>query len=276
MQSSFARWLTVCTGIVLCTTFLGGCGRPPAAKTPTITINAATKLFAPFVTTINPNTTVTFVNADGGTHTLKTVPNADPSTVGGFLNPGTINQSLSGGQQIGITFTTPGLYDLYDDTQATIDPTYHRATANKGTVGFPYAAEAVIWVRGNPPGQVAPNAKNSVIVGVDGFQYEFTAVQFHGTLTVHNYDTDKHYASDPGPFGGVNPTAIGNGVNVIYGTDDAPPDGGDTPMTFYVPGLYYYYCTAHANFNAQAGRAVAHKDASLFPIVMESFVLVVQ
>ncbi|MBA3822780.1 MAG: hypothetical protein H0X24_02605 [Ktedonobacterales bacterium] len=276
MQSSAVRWLATFVGIVLGASLLGACGRPPMTVSPTVTLDATTKLFLPFITAINPNTTVIFKNADAATHTLKTVPNADPTTVGGFLNPGTITQSLNSGQQIGITFTTPGLYDLYDDTQATIDPTYHRVKANNGTVGFPYAPEAVVWVRGNPPGKVAPDTKNSVIAGVDGFQYQFTALQYHGTLTLHNYDTDKHYASDPGTFEGVNPTAIGNSVNVILGTDDAPPDGGDTPLTFYVPGLYYYYCTAHANFNTQLQRAIPHKDASLYPIVMESFVLVVQ
>ena len=276
MHFTASRWSAVLMGIALCASLLAACGKPHVATAPTITIDAATKLFTPFVTTINPNTTLTFENADSDTHDIKTVPNADSSSIGVYLNAETIDQSLSGGQVYTHTFTTPGLYDLYDDTQATIDPTYHRVKANAGTAGFPFAPEAVIWVRGNPPGNIAPDAKNRVISGVDDFQYQFTAVQYHGTLTMHNYDTDKHYASDPGPFDGMNPTQIGNGTNELDGTDAAPPDGADYSLTFDLPGLYYFYCTAHADFDQGAQRAKPHTTASVYPIVMESFVLVVQ
>jgi hypothetical protein len=46
-------------------------------------------------------------------------------------------------------------------------------------------------------------------------------------------------------------------------------------MVFSDPGLYYYYCSAHASINARWHRAVANTDASEFPIPMEGFILVV-
>jgi len=70
----------------------------------------------------------------------------------------------------------------------------------------------------------------------------------------------------------INPADIG--PYQIKGTEAAPPTGATIAIPFTTPGLYYYYCSAHADVNVTWHRAQAHKDASEAPIPMEGFVLV--
>ena len=261
---------------VLLAALLTGCvsvGDPGA----TITIDATTRLFAPFITVVDPVITgsnVTIVNHDTVAHDVRSVPHASP-TEAAFVNvSGPLDKTIPAGQSITLSLTKPGLYDLYDDTQATIDSHWRRVKAKANTAGFPYAAEAVIWVKGIITGLPA-RTPNSVSAGNDDFTTDFIAVSAGGTVTWHNNDTDKHYVTDPGTFGvNINPARFGDGLNQIKGTDDAPPNGGDIALTFTTPGLYYYYCTAHAKFTPALERAMAHPAASVYPIPMEGFVLV--
>jgi plastocyanin len=283
MHPSFRRMGIAFSGIVLCATLLTACGSTNStsnavATTPTpingtIIIDAETQLFMPFITVVDVNAQVTFTNNDTTAHDVKSVPLADPSQAN-FLNPtGSINQTVQGGATKKLTFTKPGLYDLYDDTQATIDKTYHRVAANKNAAGFPYAAEAVIWVKGTITG-LPKTTKNSIIAANDAFQFDFVAVATNGTGIWHNFDVDAHYVSITPSFAGLNPAKVGDNVNRVLGTDGAPPKGADLSLTFTTPGLYYYYCAAHANFDTTLNRVNAHYDTSIFPLVMEGFVLV--
>ncbi|MBA3823480.1 MAG: hypothetical protein H0X24_06170 [Ktedonobacterales bacterium] len=284
MRPSFQRASFAVTSVVLGVLFLTACGNSSAASTSTtpantpiptngITIDATTKLFTPFVTVVEANTTVTITNSDTVAHNLTSVPVADP-TAASFVNPdAAINQTVQGGAKTTLTFTKVGLYDLYDATQATIDPTYHRVAPHKGTAGFPFAAEAVIWVKGTSAG-LPTTTKNSVLVGKDAFELDFVAVHTGGTGVWHNYDTDLHYVSLAPSFAGLNPAKVGDNINKVLGTDDAPPTGGNTTLTFATPGLYYYFCSSHADFDTTLNRAKAHTDASIYPIPMEGFVLV--
>ena len=282
MHPSLRRIGIALSGIALCTTLLAACDTTSSASTSpantpfpanTIAIDAGTQLFFPFITVIDADTTLTFANNDTAVHDVKSVPVADPSEAS-FVNPsGVINQTLPGGSQLRLTFTKPGLYDLYDDTQATIDKTYHRVSANKDSAGFPYAPEAVIWVKG-AVSDLPMTTKNSVIAGNDAFQLDFLAVKAGGMGMWHNYDSDPHYVNIAPSFAGLNPAKIGDGINEILGTADAPPDGSTKMLTFTTPGLYYYYCSAHADFDTTLNRAKAHNNASIFPMVMEGFVLV--
>jgi plastocyanin len=290
MRTSFFRSSVLLAGLTISIMLLAACGSTsdagtnttpaqstPAPTTPTINLNVTTHLFEPFITVVDPattGTTVTFINNDTVAHDLKSVPLADNSELS-FVNvSGTISKTIPAGGSITLNLTKPGLYDLYDDTQATFDKTWKRVKTKANTAGFPHAAEAVIWVKGAIAG--LPSAvKNTVIAGNDDFQLDFVAVKTGGSVTWHNYDTDKHYVSMPSTFGlNIDPAKIGDGLNLVNGTDDAPPNGGDTKLTFATPGLYYYYCTAHADFDTGLDRANPHPDASVFPIPMEGFVLV--
>ena len=285
MRVSFRRGGIAVTGMALCAIVLAACGSTtsinnaslPPTLTPapanSITLDEETKLFRPFITVVDANTRVTFINADTTTHNLKSVPITDPSEAA-FVNPIKVaNQVISGGTTKSLTFTRPGLYDLYDDTQATIDTTYDRVAPNKDAAGFPYAAEAIIWVKGTVAG-LPKASKNTVIAGNDIFGLDFVAVQTGGSIVWHDFDTDIHFVTMGPSFSGLNPAKIGDGVNKVLGTVDAPPKGGDITLTFPTAGLYYYYCPAHADFDTFLNRAKSHGDASLFPIPMDGFVLV--
>lgn len=270
--------LTACdTGVGATSTSVTPPPAPTTPPTPQITIDATTRLFIPFITVVDPTTegtTVTFVNNDTVPHDVRTVPLADP-TEAAFVNvSGRIAKTIPAGGNVTLSLTKPGIYDLYDDTQATIDPHWKRVRAKANTAGFPYAAEAVIWVKGTIAG-LPKTTQNGVTAGNDDFMHDFVALAAGGKATWHDYDTDKHYVTDPGTFGpNINPTKFGDGLNVIKGTVDAPPDGGNMTLTFTTPGLYYYFCTAHADFDPYLQRDRAHPDSSIFPMPMEGFVLV--
>jgi plastocyanin len=90
----------------------------------------------------------------------------------------------------------------------------------------------------------------------------------------HTSDTDKHFvALVYGWSAPINPADID--PYQVKGTKDTPPSGETTAITFHAPGLYYYYCSAHADVNLTWHRAQAHEDASEFPIPMVGFFLVV-
>src|SRR5579875_2787492 len=263
MRTPFFRFSAALAGLAVVTALLAACGStsnaatststgsstPTAPATPTITLDATTHLFEPFITVVDPaagGTTVTILNNDTVAHQVQSVPLADKSELA-FVNPsGTINRTIAPGGSITLNLSKPGLYDLYDPTQAAVDKMTSRVKTKPDVAGFPHAAEAVIWVKGTIPG-LPGTAKNSVVAGQDDFLLDFVAVKTGGTVDWHNYDTDKHYVTFPDSFGpGINPAKVGDGLDEIKGTDDAPPKGGDVKLTFTTPGLYYYYCTAHA------------------------------
>lgn len=281
----------ILASIALCASIIAACGSTDtgastgttAATTPTtppspiITIDPTSKLFVPFITVVDPaseGSSVTFTNTDGVAHDVVSVPLAAPSEAA-FVNPtGKIKRVMAAGQSITLNFSKPGIYDVYDDTQATIDPTFKRAKPIANTAGFPYAAEAVIWVKGTIPG-LPKKAKNQVLAGQDDFFMPFNAITAGGSVTWHNFDADKHYVTDPGTFGpNINPMKFGDGLNMINGTADAPPNGGEVTLTFTTPGLYYYFCSAHATFDPGLLRDQADPSASIYPIPMDGFVLV--
>ncbi len=232
-----------------------------------VTIPQIQEVFDPFIVTVQPNTTVTWENKDTVTHTFGTT--WDQNT---FLNPEAFSLTVAAGHNATFTFTKPGLYEYSDKTDATWDDTHHRVMAHKGVPNFPLAMEGIIWVQGSISG-LPSSAANDIPNGKDHFLTEFLAITQGGTVSWHNEDTDAHFVAAvtgwPAP---VNPTDLG--VNQIEGTQ-VVPHGETKVITFNKPGLYYYYCPAHASVNTTWHRAQANKDASEFPIPMEGFILVI-
>jgi plastocyanin len=239
----------------------------PSPHTASVAIPPGQELFAPFILVVQPGTIVTWQNNDSIVHTIMST--SDHST---FLNPQAFSLVAAADQKVSFTFTKPGVYDYFDKTQATWDATNSRVKANKGVPNFPLAMEGVIWVQGPLSG--LPSAATNVIPsGKDDFTTDFLAISQGGTVSWHNSDTDVHFVGlVAGWSTPINPVDIGD--NKLKGTDDAPPHGETKTMTYTTPGLYYYYCRAHAAINTQWHRAQAHTDASEFPIPMEGFVLV--
>lgn len=239
---------------------------PTRTVTASVTIPQSQEVFAPFIVTVQPNTTVTWENKDTVTHTFGTT--WDQNT---FLNPEAFSLTVAAGHNATFTFTKPGLYEYFDKTDATWDETDHRVMAHKGVPNFPLAMEGIIWVQGSISG-LPSSAANDIPNGKDQFLTEFLAITQGGTVSWHNEDTDAHIVAAvtgwPVP---VNPTDLG--VNQIEGTQGVP-HGQTKVITFNKPGLYYYYCPAHASVNTTWHRVQANKDASEFPLPMEGFILV--
>jgi len=278
MTIAHRRLSAVCSLLALVGIVLAGCGgstnSTPAAVQPEITIQTG-QSFAPFILTIQPNSTVKFTNKDTAAHNIKSTPATDPA----YLNLDPINLTVAAGASQTQKFTKPGVYDYYDDALGTWDTTDSRVKANDGIPTFPEAVEGIIYVQGNISGLPA-TATNSVISGKDDFEKDFVAISKGGTVSWHNNDTDKHYVQEAtGWTGQINPAKIA--LLTIKGTADAAPDGETQTHTFDTPGLYYYFCTAHADVDTTNHRVKSHgmtatqTAASEYPIPMEGFVLVV-
>ena len=278
-EAFMSKWLlsfTLATA-VLGATLLVGCGSasssgrkpiPTALREAFVTLPRGEEVFSPFILAVPPNTMVTWQNNDTRSHTIMTT--WDQST---FLNPQAFALQVAAGQHVSFPFTKPGLYDYFDRTQAIWDKTDERVAARSGVPNFPLSMEGIIWVQG-PVSGLPSSVTNTIPRGKDDFTTDFLAITQGGTVSWHNADTDKHFI-DPvyGWAAPINPADLEN--HPVKGTDDAPPNGGTITVTFATPGLYYYYCSAHADVNLQWHRAAAHQDASEAPIPMEGFVLVI-
>jgi len=282
MTSIRARILPVFASFAIAAMALAGCGgnssqvavNPTAVPVPTTITVEKGQSFAPFILPVQPNTTITFVNHDSVPHNVKSSPAKDPL----FLNLDTINLTVPVGGSQTKTLSKPGLYHYFDDTLGTWNTDDNRVQANQNTPSYPLAFEGVIWVQGPIVG-LPITSTNSVISGKDDFANEFVAVSRGGTVTWHNYDTDKHYVQTAtGMQAPLNPASVP--LLTILGTDGAPPTGQTQTFTFSTPGLYYYFCTAHADVDPATHRVKAHvktatqAQASEYPIPMEGFVLV--
>ena len=279
MSTLFGRFSCLLAAVALSATFLVACGgstshrastkRASASiRIATITIPQGQELFAPFILTVQPNTVVTWQNNDRVSHTIMTTWDSTTS-----LNPQVFSLSAPAGQRATFTFIKPGVYDYFDNTQATWSETDQRVMAKKGVPNFPLAMEGIIWVQG-PISGLPTSAGNGIPNGKDDFRTDFLAITQGGKVTWQNSDTDQHFISEvTGWSAPINTTDLG--VIQIPGTHDAPPHGGSTTIAFNKPGLYYYYCAAHASINTAWHRIQAHQDASEFPVPMEGFILVV-
>ena len=274
----FKRLSYTFAAVVFGTALLVGCGgaisngtttrgNNNTLRTASVSIPRGQELFAPFILTVQANTVVTWQNNDSVSHTIMTT--WDQST---YLNPQAFSLTAHARQKVSFTFTRPGVYDYFDDTQARWIDKDQRVKANLGVPNFPLAMEGVIWVQGHIP-DLASSATNFIPSGKDDFTTDFIAIRSGGRVTWHNEDTDKHFISMV--YGWSAPiNAADLGPFQVDGTASAPPNGGITDVIFTTPGLYYYYCAAHADVNTTWHRAQAHKDASEAPIPMEGFVLV--
>ena len=267
--------------VLLSTVLLVACGNVPNTRTQgvstrpasppiaAVTIPKGQDIFSPFLLVVKSGTSVTWQNQDTLSHIIMTT--WDQSS---FLNPQPCSLYAPAGQNVSFTFTQPGIYDYFDNTQARWDDADHRVAAHKGVPNFPLAMEGIIWVQGHTDG-LSSTVTNAIPPGKDEFVSDFIAIQQGGTVSWHNADTDAHFVSEV-PDWSAPINAVEIGALQIKGTEEMPPKGQTKTITFTVPGLYYYYCSAHASLNESWQRVQAHQNASEYPIPMEGFVLVVE
>lgn len=265
LMRSTSWLLVVAVGVVL----LAGCSAASAkVDAAVITIAKGQGQFAPYIQPVEPNGRVTWHNADTVAHTITTTP--DQSA---FLNPAKISLTIPAGGSASLTLSKAGVYDYYDPSAARWSGDSHRVMANAGAPGFPLAMEGVIWVEGKIAG--LPASATNPIPGKDLFTSQFLAIPSGGSIYWYNADTDAHIITQaPGWQTPINPASFDSFT--VQGSDDAPPNGETHSLTFDAPGLYYYYCSAHARIVASSHRAAPMQDASAYPIAMDGFILVTQ
>ncbi len=188
--------------------------------------------FVPFALTIDVGDSVTWQNTDADAHTVVTVPGEAPAP---------LNLSVPAGASATFTFTVPGVYHDYCNLHAEVDAATSQV-ASLPTVDDPSEPmEGVILVQGTLPG--AP-ASSTVGIPGDRFSPFLTIVKTGGTVIWDNADSDAHSVD----------TVPGNAPLLL----NLPLAAGTRKsFTFSTPGLYWYFCSLHGEWDAANGQVSA-------------------
>lgn len=100
----------------------------------------------------------------------------------------------------------------------------------------------------------------TVVIPGDSYIPAAITIEAGQIVTWVNKDSDPH----------VTVTALG--APEAFTLPNFP--GKSASFKFTKPGVYVYYCLDHATYNARLRRAVARKEADLFPIAMEGLIVV--
>jgi plastocyanin len=216
--------------------------------TASITIPKADR-FEPFLLEIAAGGTVTFTNQDADAHTVVSMP----------TDPVDFKLLVESGKSVKQTFTQPGIYGYYCDAHSDYDRTTGLIKAKKGADAYPISMYGMILVGGDSLPLFAGKAK-IVMPSADRFDPLATAVKQGTQVTWTNLDSDAHTVlTDPG-------------VSVQF--KFVVPANGNASYTFDKPGIYPYYCDAHATWNPEIKRVQARAGSSEFPAAMEGVVFV--
>ncbi len=220
-------------------------GLPSSAS---ITIPKADR-FEPFLLEIASGGTVTFTNQDADAHTVVSMP-TDPVDFKLLVEPG---------KSVKQTFTQPGIYGYYCDAHSGYDRTTGLIKANKDADAYPISMYGIILVAGDSL-PISTGKAKIVMPEADRFLPLSTAVKQGTQVTWTNLDSDAHTVlTDPG-------------VSIQF--KFVVPANGNTSYTFDKPGIYPYYCDAHATWNTEIKRVQARPGSSEYPAAMEGVVFV--
>lgn len=226
----------------------GGSASASFPSAATITIPKADR-FEPFLVEIAAGGTVTFTNQDSDTHTVVSMP-TDPVDFKLVAMPG---------KSVTQTFSQPGIYGYYCDAHSKVDPTTGLIKANKDADAYPISMYGIILVAGDTLPVYANNAK-VVMPSADRFEPLSIAVRKGTQVKWANLDTDAH-------------TVLTDPTDSVQFKLVAPANG-TVSYTFDKPGMYPYYCDAHAMWNADLKRVQARPGSSEYPAAMEGVVFV--
>ncbi|MEO6798304.1 MAG: plastocyanin/azurin family copper-binding protein [Candidatus Dormibacter sp.] len=225
----------------------GTAGRnfPTTAK---VTIPKADR-FEPFMLQIAAGGRVTFTNGDADTHTVVSMP----------TDPVDFTLVVASGKSVTQTFTQPGIYGYYCDAHSTYDRTTGLIRANKAADAYPISMYGMILVVGDTLPVFTGKAK-IVMPSADRFDPLAMAVKKGTRVTWTNLDSDAHTVlTDPG-----------GSVQFKF----VVPANGGASYTFDTPGIYPYFCDAHALWNSELKRVQARPGSSEYPAAMEGVVFV--
>jgi len=206
--------------------------------------------FEPFLLQIAAGGTITFTNQDADAHTVVSMP----------TDPVDFKLLVPSGKSVKLRFSQPGIYGYYCDAHSQYDRTTGLIKANKGADAYPISMYGVVLVGGtNLP--VAAGKAKIVMPEADRFLPLTIAVKKGTQVTWTNLDSDAHTVlTDPG-------------VSLQF--KFVVPANGNASFTFDKPGIYPYYCDAHATWNSEIKRVQARPGSSEYPAAMEGVVFVV-
>jgi len=217
-------------------------------STASVTIPKADR-FEPFLVEIAAGGTVTFTNQDSDAHTVVSMP----------TDPVDFKMLVASGTSVKLTFDQPGMYGYYCDAHSDYDRTTGLIKAKKGADAYPISMYGIILVSGNSLPVVAGKAK-IVMPDADRFQPLAIAVRQGTQVTWTNLDSDAHTVlTDPG-----------ESVQFKF----VVPADGHASYTFDKPGMYPYFCDAHATWNSELKRVQSRPGSSEYPAAMEGVVFV--
>jgi len=206
--------------------------------------------FEPFLLEVAAGAVVSWTNQDADAHTVVSMP-TDPTDFKLVAMPG---------QSVAVTFTQAGIYGYYCDAHSTYDPATGLVKAKKGADAYPISMYGIILVAGPA---LAINAGKAKIVmpSADRFEPLAIAVRSGTQVSWNNLDADAH-------------TVLTDPTNPVQFEFVAPGAGGSVSYTFDKPGIFPYYCSAHATWNADIKRVQARLGSSEYPAAMEGVVFV--
>jgi len=217
-------------------------------STATITIPKADR-FEPFLLEIAAGGTVTFTNQDTDAHTVVSMP----------TDPVDFKLLVETGKSVKQTFSQPGIYGYYCDAHSDYDKTTGLIKAKKGADAYPISMYGIIVVAGDSLPLSAGKAK-IVMPSADRFEPLAIVVKQGTQVSWANLDSDAHTVlTDPG-----------ESIQFKF----VVPANGQASYTFDKPGMYPYFCDAHATWNGELKRVQARAGSSEFPAAMEGVVFV--
>jgi len=205
--------------------------------------------FEPFLLEIAAGGTVTWTNQDADGHTIVSMP----------TDPVDFKLLAMSGKSVSETFTQPGVYGYYCDAHSDYDRATGLIKAKKEADAYPISMYGIILVVGDSL-PVSTGKAKIVMPDADRFLPLATAVKKGTQVTWTNLDSDGHTVlTDPG-------------VTVQFKL--VVPADGQVSYTFDKPGIYPYFCDAHAQWNGDIKRVEARQGSSEYPAAMEGVVFV--
>lgn len=210
--------------------------------------------FGPVVDVVHTGDTVTWSNTDASIHQIVSYPNA----------PQSFKVGIKGNQKVTHKFTKPGIYRYYGKNAATYSKKMGDVSANKQAKSYPIPMRGVVVVL-NANNKLPASAKASV--NIPDSTMAFTpwnlTVNPGTTVSWSNHDDMTHMvASVPGYT-----------VKQMK-TLTLKKASGKGKMTFNQPGVYYYYCPMHAQWDSKTGQMIPQKSYGSFPYVMDGLIIV--
>jgi len=241
--------------VAVLTASCGGSSGSPAGgsaaglpSTASVTIPKADR-FEPFLLEIAQGGTVTFANQDADAHTVVSMP----------TDPVDFKLFVESGKSVKQTFSQPGIYGYYCDAHSDYDKTTGLIKAKKEADAYPISMYGIIVVAGDSLPLSTGKAK-IVMPSADRFEPLAIAVKQGTQVTWANLDSDAHTVlTDPG-----------ESLQFKF----VVPANGQASYTFDKPGMYPYFCDAHATWNGELKRVQARPGSSEYPAAMEGVVFV--